>query len=106
MGHQRRSEVAATRGELRLQRRMRDWARRPGASPPMRMAASWLGSCRPTAYKFVARTFALRVSSPQIVPDRDRLIGPRSKPDVENESQHLTEKAPYKFSARLFLRNP
>src|SRR5467141_2603388 len=27
----------------------------PGASPPMRMTASWSGSNDPTAYKFVAR---------------------------------------------------
>jgi len=35
-----------------------DRARRPGASPPMRMAASWCGSQRSPAYKIVARSRA------------------------------------------------
>jgi hypothetical protein len=38
--------------------RFRDWARRPGASPPMRMTASWSGRYGPTEYKVVARYFA------------------------------------------------
>jgi len=37
-----------------------EWARRPGASLPKRMSASWSGPAGPTEYKFVAR--ALRAS--------------------------------------------
>src|SRR5215471_2682190 len=37
----------------------------PGASPPMRMTESWLGSNDPTAYKSVARRCALMASSPR-----------------------------------------
>src|SRR5580704_5943770 len=39
----------------------------PGASPPMRMTASWLGSNDPTAYKSVARRCAPMASSPRIL---------------------------------------
>src|SRR5215472_17227799 len=39
----------------------------PGASPPMRMTASWLGSNDPTAYKSVAQRCALMASSPRIL---------------------------------------
>ena len=39
----------------------------PGASPPMRMTASWSGSNDPTAYKSVARRSAPMVSSPRIL---------------------------------------
>jgi hypothetical protein len=39
----------------------------PGASPPMRMTASWSGSNDPTAYKSVARSGAPMASSPRIL---------------------------------------
>jgi hypothetical protein len=39
----------------------------PGASPPMRMTASWSGSNDPTAYKSVARRCAPMASSPRIL---------------------------------------
>src|ERR1700681_2621700 len=39
----------------------------PGASPPMRMTASWSGSNDPTAYKFVARRCPQLASSPRIL---------------------------------------
>ena len=39
----------------------------PGASPPMRMTASWSGSTDPTAYKSVARRRDLMASSPRIL---------------------------------------
>ena len=39
----------------------------PGASPPMRMTASWSGSTDPTAYKSVARRCAPMASSPRIL---------------------------------------
>ena len=45
----------------------RVWARRPGASPPMRMTASWSGRYGPTEYKVVARYFAPMASSPRTV---------------------------------------
>src|ERR1700730_6873262 len=35
--------------------RFREWVRRRGASPPMRMTASWSGRYGPTEYKVVAR---------------------------------------------------
>jgi hypothetical protein len=35
--------------------RFRVWVRRRGASPPMRMTASWSGRYGPTEYKVVAR---------------------------------------------------
>src|SRR4029077_16174515 len=39
----------------------------PGASPPMRMTASWSGSNDPTVYKSVARRCAPMASSPRIL---------------------------------------
>ena len=39
----------------------------PGASPPIRMTASWSGSTDPTAYKSVARRCARMASSPRIL---------------------------------------
>jgi hypothetical protein len=39
----------------------------PGASPPMRMTASWSGSTDPTAYKSVARRCAPMASFPRIL---------------------------------------
>jgi hypothetical protein len=42
----------------------------PGASPPMRMTASWSGSNDPTAYKSVARRCAPMASSPRILRHR------------------------------------
>src|SRR5580704_8765584 len=39
----------------------------PGASPPMRMTASWSGSNDPTVYKSVARRCAPVASSPRIL---------------------------------------
>src|SRR5262249_31076058 len=39
----------------------------PGASPPMRMTASWSGSHDPAVYKFVARRYAHMASSPRIL---------------------------------------
>src|SRR5580704_6445758 len=39
----------------------------PGASPPMRMTASWSGSNDPTGYKSVARRCAPVASSPRIL---------------------------------------
>ena len=38
--------------------RLVEWARRPGASPPMRITASWFGSFGSTEYKYVARWLA------------------------------------------------
>jgi hypothetical protein len=35
--------------------RFREWVRRRGASPPMRVTASWSGHYGPTEYKVVAR---------------------------------------------------
>src|SRR5438105_9408153 len=42
----------------------------PGASPPMRMTASWSGSNDPTEYKSVARRCAPMASSPRILRHR------------------------------------
>ena len=42
----------------------------PGASPPMRMTASWSGSNDPTAYKSVTRRCAPMASSPRILRHR------------------------------------
>src|SRR6201996_3876339 len=39
----------------------------PGASPPMRMTASWSGSNDPTVYKSVARRCTPMASSPRIL---------------------------------------
>ena len=44
----------------------------PGASPPMRMTASWSGSNDPTAYKSVTRRCAPMASSPRIPQQTDR----------------------------------
>jgi len=49
----------------------------PGASPPMRMTASWSGSNDPTIYKSVARRCTPMASSPRI------LIGRQATPDAE-----------------------
>src|SRR5437764_837226 len=50
----------------------------PGASPPMRMTASWSGSNDPTVYKSVARRCAPMASSPRILQQTDR-----HRPDAE-----------------------
>src|SRR6202035_5680273 len=42
----------------------------PGASPPMRMTASWSGSNDPTVYKSAARRCAPMASSPRILKNR------------------------------------
>ena len=42
-------------GKRWLSCRCAEWARRLGASPPMRMTASWSGRYGPTEYKVVAR---------------------------------------------------
>jgi hypothetical protein len=42
-------------GKPWLSCRCAEWARRLGASPPMRKTASWFGSSRPTEYKVAAR---------------------------------------------------
>src|ERR1700757_1902479 len=39
----------------------------PGALPPMRMTASWLGPSGPTEYKFAASKDAPMASSPRIL---------------------------------------
>src|SRR4029453_18501835 len=47
--------------------RLKEWPPRLGASPPMRMRASWFGSLRPTGYKVAARVpRAPTASSPQM----------------------------------------
>ena len=51
----------------------------PGASPPMRMTASWSGSNDPTAYKSVARRCAPMASSPRIL----NRPTDRHRPDTE-----------------------
>src|ERR1700674_1280077 len=44
-----------------------EWVHRLGASPPMRMRASWFGSLRPTGYKVAARVpRAPTASSPRM----------------------------------------
>ena len=40
-----------------LPRRLREWARRPGTSPSMRMAASWSGLLQTPEYKSVDAMF-------------------------------------------------
>src|ERR1700731_3754045 len=50
----------------------------PGASPPMRMTASWSGSNDPTAYKSVARRCAPMASSPRPSTDRQAPTRPQA----------------------------
>jgi hypothetical protein len=53
------SEVVVTRRQtMAFQGRCEEWARRPGASPPMRMTASWCDPRGSTEYKVVARISA------------------------------------------------
>src|SRR3954469_19196799 len=54
-GARGRSEVAARRAEAWLSGRSGEWTRRFGASPPMRITASWSGSSGSAEYKYVAR---------------------------------------------------
>jgi len=64
------SEVVVTRRQtMAFQGRCEGWARRPGASPTMRMTASWLRSAHgSTEYKAVAPTSAPRWrGSPRIM---------------------------------------
>ncbi len=44
--------------------RCAEWARRLGASLPMRKTASWFGSLRPTEYKVAARLFVRHQRAP------------------------------------------
>ena len=44
--------------------RCAEWARRLGASLPMRKTASWSGSLRPTEYKVAARLFVRHKRAP------------------------------------------
>ena len=44
--------------------RCAEWARRLGASLPMRKTASWSGSLRPTEYKVAARLFVRHQRAP------------------------------------------
>src|SRR6516162_1756029 len=53
----------------------------PGASPPMRMIASWSGSNDPTAYKSVARRGALNGELPS---DPQQTDIDRHRPDTES----------------------
>src|SRR5271168_2626117 len=91
----------------------------PGASPPMRMTASWSGSNDPTLYKSVATKMSPLASSPRILnrqtghrPDAELCKKPPSPatgrrtafpaPNKElaiNRKHHLTGKAPYKFES-------
>ena len=67
-----KSEVAVPRRKNHgFKRRCAEWARRPGASPTMRMTASWLRSAYgSTEYKVVARLSAPdgELPSDQVVP--------------------------------------
>jgi len=51
-----------------LPRRLREWARRPGTSPSMRMAASWTGLLQTPEYKSVDAMFRVPLAgSPRII---------------------------------------
>src|SRR3954453_20195854 len=58
-GPQLTTEVAAPRCCAWPLRRGSEWARRPGASPPMRMTASWSGSPRAHRIQVCGAMFAL-----------------------------------------------
>src|SRR3954454_9865973 len=78
---------------------MGDWAHRFGASPLMRMTASWSGPLGPTAYKFVARCCARRRAPPQIVvanPTRCALPWPsdRTRWRQETGEEAIDRKSP------------
>ena len=47
-----------------LSRRLREWARRPGTSPSMRMAASWSGLSQTPEYKSVGAMFGAHSGFP------------------------------------------
>ncbi len=68
LGSADKSEVAVPRFKtMASKRRCAEWARRPGASPTMRMTASWLRSAHgSTEYKAVARLLR---------PDRELPLG-------------------------------
>jgi hypothetical protein len=67
-----KSEVAVSRRKTHgFKCRCEDWARRPGASPTMRMTASWCDpQNRSTEYKVVARLLRPdgELPSDQVVP--------------------------------------
>ena len=48
------TDDAYVKGDLTPLSAIREWVRRRGASPPMRMTASWSGRYGPTEYKVVA----------------------------------------------------
>ena len=51
-----------------LPRRLREWARRPGTPPSMRMAASWSGLLPTPEYKTVGAIFCTQMAgSPRII---------------------------------------
>ena len=53
------------RGNTWPLRRMKEWSRYLGASPSMRIIASWFGSCRPTAYKYASVITRRKAGSPR-----------------------------------------
>jgi len=73
------------------------WARRLGASPPKRMAASWSGSdAGPTEYKVAARCYAPKMAgSPRFVlrPWHTKI----PFPSEEARENQLDIESPYKF---------
>ena len=61
--------------------RQREWARRPGASPPMRMTASWSGS---------ERTYRIQVCGAKMRPNGEL---PRINTQLERQTLELRRKA-------------
>ena len=60
--------------------RVEEWARRPGASPPMRMAASWFGSLGPPDTSLWRDDPRPKASSPRIVIPTAPSVPPCSGP--------------------------
>ena len=89
---------------------MGDWAHRFGASPLMRMTASWSWSAWPDRIQVRGAMLRARGRAPLrslwLTPPGAPCRGPQTEPDEDktSEEKRLTEKAPYKFADRVQIK--
>jgi hypothetical protein len=89
---------------------MGDWAHRFGASPLMRMTASWSWSAWTDRIQVRGAMLRARGRAPLrslwLTPPGAPCRGPQTEPDGDNKSEEkcLTEKAPYKFADQVQVR--
>ena len=110
VGGRRRTEVVVPRPRTWLRCRMGDWAHRFGASPLMRMTASWSWSAWTDRIQVRGAMLRARGRAPLrslwLTPPGAPCRGPQTEPDGDNKSEEkcLTEKAPYKFADQVQVR--